>query len=147
MSLIYSKSCILMIFIFSKKMSKIKDFHSKSHPSYHNTPQTWYHLVENFPLFHMTSNLLQSDASIKFYLWNFKFSPNGGHFGRHLGFGGFRNKIFEVDLWNMICYVISLKISMVYLVCTMSGTQRHFWAFGPRLIGVLGTEPPKAPKI
>ena len=82
----------------------------------------------------MRSILLQLDVSIKFYLEKLKFRQNGGHFGRHLGFGGFRNKFFEVDLLNIVCYALSLKMSMVYLVCTDGATKPPFSAFGPPLI-------------
>ena len=121
-----------MIFLFSEKYQKMSAFSLKSQSNYHNNPQKWYQLVENFILFHMTSNLLKSDVSIKFYLSNNKFSKYGGHLGRHLGFGGFRNKFFEVDQWNVVCYNKNLKISMVYLVCRESATH----SLSKRLFGV-----------
>ena len=84
----------------------------------------------------MKPHLWGLDLSNKFYPKNLNFYQNGGHFGRHLGFGGVRNKFFEVDLLNIVCYAISLKISMVYLVCTDGETKPPFSVFGPPLIMV-----------
>ena len=122
-----------MIFVFSEKISKNEFFSLKFQPDFHNYPQKWYQLVGNFILFHMTSSLLKFDVSIAFYLSNIKFSKFGGHLGGHLGFGGFRNKFFEVDLWNIVCYNSNSKISMVYLVCRRGATRPFFLAFGPPL--------------
>ena len=121
-----------MIFVFSEKISKNEFFSLKFQPDFHNYPQKWYQLVGNFILFHMTSSLLKFDVSIAFYLSNIKFSKFGGHLGGHLGFGGFRNKFFEVDLWNIICYNSNLKISMVYLVCREGATHSK----NKRVLGV-----------
>ena len=118
--------------LFSEKISKNEVFSLKSQPDFYNYPQKWYQLVGNFILFHMTSNLLKFDVSIEFYLSNIKFSKFGGHLGGHLGFGGFRNKFFEVDLWNIICYNSNLKISMVYLVCREGATHSK----NKRVLGV-----------
>ena len=71
----------------------------------------------------MTPFLLQLDVSIKFYERKLEFYQNGGHFGRHLGFGNFRNNFFEVDLLNIVCYTLSFKISIVYLVCEDGATN------------------------
>ena len=87
----------------------------------------------------MTPGLLQLDVSIKFYERKLEFHQNGGHFGRHLGFGSFRNNFFEVDLLNIDCYTLSLKISIVYLVCEDGATKLPFSDFGPPLIKVLSS--------
>ena len=71
----------------------------------------------------MTLILWRLNVYIEFYERKFKFHQNGCHFGRHLGFGSFRNKFFEVDLLNIVRYTLSLKISMVYLVCEDGGTN------------------------
>ena len=128
------KNSILIFSIFGKKCQKMRFFTQNHHESHPETYQVWYQIVENLICFKMTLNLWRLDVFNKFYAKNLNFYQNGGHFGRHLGFGGVRNKFFEVDLLNIVCYALSLKINMVYLVCTDGETNsktKHVFGVWP----------------
>ena len=65
----------------------------------------------------------------KFYVRKLEFHQNGGHFGRHLGFGSFCNNFFEINLLNIVCYALSLRISLVYIVCKDGNAKIHVCCF------------------
>ena len=123
-----SLNTIFLKFSIWGKMSK-NALSKRKLVNYLNSPHQGHQFLGNLILFHMTPILLHLDVSVKFYVRKLEFNQNHGHFGRNLGFRGFWNIFSKVNLLNIGCYTLSLKISLVYIVCKDGNAKIHVCSF------------------